>query len=560
MPKVLDLPEVHVGRCKFPRQFRQITTFNTGELIPLMVDCNITPGDVVKIPFKALLRMQTPLYPVMDDLVLDVTAWFVPDRITWKHFVNFWGENDETFWEQPTTYEIPQIESPTGGWDEGSLADYFGIPTKVAGLSVSQMPFRAYCKVWNDYFRDENLKEPIFFNDDETTLTGKNYDAATYDYTTDTQLGAKPMKVAKRADYFTKALPEPQKISDIMIPLGESAPVMGNGNSLGLTDGTNNVGLNADISPSRIKANGYAYDVPVGTTGANTNPPTTIAALGVTTDAGASGLIADLSNAAGISVNVLRTCVALQRYAETIARSGSRYIELLAGLFGVKSSDARLQRAEYLGGRSYPISISQVVANTAASGQTMGNVGGMSQTIIKDYLCTKGFEEHGTLLVCGCVRIKRHTYQNGLHRMFTRKAREEFYNRAFDHLGESKVRNDELYAQGASVVDPTTGKTVDELPFGYQPAYEDMRLGRHIVTGEMRSNATAPLDAYHYADDYNQLPVLSSDWIDEDLTNVDRTLSVTSSAANQLFGDFVFDTEYTRGMSMYGTPGFMDHM
>lgn len=547
MPKVLDLPEVHVGRCKFPRQFRQITTFNSSELIPLMVDCNITPGDVVKIPIKALLRMQTPLYPVMDDLVFDVTAWFVPDRITWKHFVNFWGENDTTFWEQPTTYEIPQIESPTTtGWAEGSLADYFGIPTKVAGLSVSQMPFRAYCKVWNDYFRDENLKEPIFFNDDETTLTGINYVAATYDYTTDTQLGAKPVKVAKRADYFTKALPDPQKMSDIMVPLGENAPVIGD--QAWYTSSQVNSGL-VDKHISIWNSTNGSIITGVAT-GEGTGTPAN----------GGIALTADLSNAAGISVNTLRTCVALQRYAETIARSGSRYIEILAGLFGTKSSDARLQRAEFLGGQSYPISMAQVIANTAATGQKMGNVGGMSQTIIDDYLCTKGFEEHGTLLVLGCVRIKTHTYQQGLHRMFTRKAREEFYNRAFDHLGETKVRNDEIYAQGASVVDPVSGKAMDELPFGYQPAYEDMRLGRHIVTGEMRSNATTPLDSYHYADDYSQLPTLSSDWIDEDMTNVDRTLTIQSNVSNQLFGDFVFNCEYTRGMSMYGTPGFMDHM
>ena len=554
MPKVLDLPEVHVGRCKFPRQFRQITTFNCGDLIPLMVDCNITPGDVVKIPIKALVRMQTPLYPVLDDLVMDITAWFVPDRLTWKHFVNFWGENDTTFWEQPTTYEIPQIESPTStGWAEGSLADYFGIPTKVAGLSVSQMPFRAYCKVWNDYFRDENLKEPIFYNDDETTLTGINYVAATYDYTTDTQLGAKPMKVAKRADYYTKSLPEPQKMSDITVPLGEQAPIIGIPQNVMTVTQTNNVeGKKIGIgftTPTGGESAPYFFDMDTG----NGN-------FWYNNQSAATGLAADLSGAAGISVNTLRTCVALQRYAETIARSGSRYIELLAGLFGVKSSDARLQRAEYLGGKSFPISMSQVVAQTAATNQTMGNVGGMSQTIINDYLCTKGFEEHGTLLVLGCVRIRSHTYQQGLHRMFTRKAREEFYNRAFDHLGESKVRNDEIYAQGASVIDPITGKPMDELPFGYQPAYEDMRLGRHIVTGEMRSNATTSLDTWHYADDYSALPTLSSDWIDEDLTNVDRTLTIQSSVSNQLFGDFVFDCEYTRGMSMYGTPGFMDHM
>lgn len=554
MPKVLDLPEVHVGRCKFPRPMRQQTTFNVGDVIPLMYDCNVTPGDVVKVPIKALLRMQTPLYPVMDNLVFDVNVFFVPDRITWKHFVNFWGENDLTFWEQPTTYEIPQIEAPSGGWAEKSLADYLGIPTKVDNISVSHMPFRAYCKCWSDYYRDENLKEPIFFNDDDTTLTGKNVDA-NYDYTTYTQLGAAPAKAAKRADYFTKALPEPQKASDIFIPLGTDAPII----SVNSTDTTK---VPNDVNIGFTNA---TYNTPSGNTTYNMYPfdatnQTNLFYSGTGNPNTKFELAADLSAAAGITVNTLRTCVALQRFAELQARSGSRYIEVLASVFGVKSSDARLQRAEYLGGKSFPISMSQVVAQTAATNQSMGNVGGMSQTIINDYLCTKGFEEHGTLIVLGCARIQKHTYQNGIPRMLTRKAREDFYNRAFDHLGETMVRNDEIYAQGSTVVDATTGKPYDELPFGYQPAYEDMRLGRSYVTSEMRSNASTPLDAWHYADDYSQLPTLSSDWIDEDKTNVDRTLTVQSSVSDQIFGDFVFETEWTRGMSMYGTPGFMDHM
>lgn len=546
MPKVLDLPEVFVGRCKFPRPMRNITTFNVGDLIPLAVDCNVTPGDVAKIPIKALIRMQTPLYPVADDLVFDVTAWFVPDRLTWKHFKNFWGENDTTFWEQPTKYEIPQIEAPTGGWAEGSLADYFGIPTKVDGISVTHMPFRAYCEVWNSFFRDENLKEPIFINDDETTLTGKNIDA-NYDYTTYTQLGAAPAKVAKRSDYFTKALPEPQKAADLFIPIGDSAPIIATEPSTGTPDtGIINKGQLETI---------YLED------GGNDRHNYFSSADGGTQTPNAKfSFAADLSNALGVSVLQLRQCVALQRFAELQARAGSRYIETLASVFGVKSSDARLQRPEYIGGKSFPISMAQVVANTAATNQAMGNVGGMSQTIINDYIGTKGFEEHGTLLILGCVRIRSHTYQQGIHRMFTRKALVDFYNRAYDHIGEFKVRNDELYAQGSNVTDPTTGKPMDELPFGYQPAYEDMRLGRNIVTGEMRSNATASLDAWHYADDYSQLPTLSSDWIDEDKTNVDRTLTIQSSVSNQLFGDFLFEMEWTRGMSMYGTPGFMDHM
>lgn len=557
MPKVLDLPEVYVGRCKFNRQFRNITTFNVGDVIPLMYDCNITPGDDIQLPIKALIRMQTPLYPVMDDLVFDVSAWFVPDRITWKHFVNFWGENDTTFWEQPTTYEIPQIEAPSGGWAEGSLADYFGIPTKVGNISVSHMPFRAYARIWNDFWRDENLKEPIFVNDDETTLTGKNKDS-NYDYTTYTQLGAAPAKAAKRADYFTKSLPAPQKSEDIFVPLGGTAPVIGTGMALGLTDGTNKAGLYSNTDSINLNAKRNSYGKNVGSTDSTTTGLST--AIGVTDDPEKSGLAADLTKALGITVQQLRLCVSLQRYAETIARSGSRYIEVLAGVFGTKSSDARLQRAEFLGGKSFPISMSQVLATTKATNQNIGNVGGMSQTIINDYLCTKGFEEHGTLMVLGVLRVKRHTYQNGIPRMLTRKSQMDFYNRALDHIGEQIVRNDEIYAQGSTAINSDTGKPYDEEAFGYQPAFEDMRLGRTYVTGEMRSNATTPLDAWHYADNYNALPVLSSEWIDEDKTNVDRTLTINSSVSNQVFGDFVFDMAHTRGMSMYGTPGFMDHM
>lgn len=538
MPKVLDLPQVHVGRCAFPRTFRQLTDFNVGDIVPLMYDCNITPGDSIKIPIKAVIRMQTPLYPVADDLVFDVSAWFVPDRLTWKHFKNFWGENDTTFWEEPTKYEIPQIEAPEGGWGEYTLADYLGIPTKVSGISDSHMPIRAYCTIWNEFWRDENLKEPIFVNDDETTLTGKNYDASTFDYTTDIQLGAHLAKAAKRADFFTKALPEPQKSEDIFIPLGESAPIIGTDEvATGQTAQENLIGKN--LEARGINAGGY-LPTQIGNTEGNY--------LG---EGKAIGLAADLSNAKGATVNSLRMAIALQRYAETLARSGSRYISVLSGIFGVQSSDARLQRPEFLGGKSYPIVMSEVQNTTQAEGVQLGNVGGMSKTIINDFICSKGFEEHGTLMVLGVCRIRRHTYQQGQPRMLMRRKQTDFYNRAFDHLGEQPVFNEQIYAQGTNE---------DKEVFGYQPAFEDMRLGMTYCTGSMRSNATLTLDAWHYADDYAELPTLSSEWIDEDPTNVDRTLSITSQISPQIFGDFVFETIHTRGMSMYGTPGFMDHM
>lgn len=533
MPKVLDVPEVHVGRCIFNRPFRQQTDFNVGEIIPLMYDCNITPGDGIQLPIKAMIRMQTPIYPVADDLVFDVSAWFVPDRLTWKHFKQFWGENDTTFWEQPTTYEVPQIEPPSGGWKEHSLADYFGIPIGVDGFSVSHMPFRAYAAIWNEFWRDENLKEPIFYNDDETTLTGINR-GQNYDYTTDTQLGAYPMLAAKRSDYFTKSLPEPQKASDIFIPLGDNAPVVGSDNvPTGMATDTNLVD----------KQLAYYQSSPGGMYDAENN----IAQTNYT----GIGLSVDLENATGMSVLTLRTCIALQRYAETIARSGSRYIEVLAGVFGVKSSDARLQRPEFLGGKSFPISMAEVQNTAQSSGNNLGNVGGMSKTLINDYLCTKSFEEHGTLMVLGVVRIKRHTYTQGIPKMLLRKKQMDFYNRALDHVGEEAVLNAEIYAQGNSQ---------DEEVFGYQPAFEDMRLGRSYCTGNMRPQATLSLAAYNYADDYSQLPTLSSDWIDEDCTLVDRTLSIAHTVSPQIFGDFLFEMKHTRGMSMYGTPGFMDHM
>ena len=551
MPKVLDLPEVKIGRSVFNRPFRHQTDFNVGEIIPLMYDCNITPGDTVQIPVKAMMRMTTPLYPVADDLVFSITAWFVPDRLTWKHFKQFWGENDTTYWEQPTKYEIPQIEAPQGGWKEHSLADYLGIPINVDGISVSHMPFRAYCAIWDEFWRDENLKEPIFYNDDETTLTGVNYDPNTYDYTIDTQLGAKPAMAAKRSDYFTKALPEPQKSADIFIPLGDDAPVIGDGTTLGITDGTKNAGIAS-------KANNYSpylstdYGKDVGDTSTGTWSDFSLGkVLGVTSDPEKSGLIADLTNARGVSVLQLRTCIALQRYAEAIARSGSRYIEVLAGIFAVKSSDARLQRPEFLGGREYPLSMCEVQNTAQSSGNQLGNVGGMSKTLINDYICTKSFEEHGTLMILGCARIKRHTYTQGVHKMLLRKKIMDFYNRALDHVGEEAVDNIQIYAQGTSQ---------DFEKFGYQPSFEDMRLGMSYCTGNMRPQAQLSLAAYNYADDYASLPTLSSDWIDEDPTLVDRTLTIAHTTSPQIFGDFLFEMKHTRGMSMYGTPGFMDHM
>lgn len=584
MPKALSLPDVKVGRCSFPRQFRHMTTFNAAEIVPLMYDCNITPGDTVQIPISAVVRMQTPLYPVMDDLVLDVSCWFVPDRLTWVHLKQFWGENDTTFWEQPSTYAIPQIKAPaTTGWAEYSLADYLGIPTGIADYETSAMPIRAYCMIWNEFFRDENLKEPCFFATDDTKITGVNKDV-NFDYTTDIGKGACLMKAAKLPDYFTKSLPEPLKHDDIYINAANDLPVItGNNHNdvLGnkplryvfTRNGTDvTIPTNTTVIPQGLVNYTSGINVPGATQDPrpwSTNAPLNMERIRLGTPDGNNeinavwsqpvNLWASASNL-GITVNNLRLAIQLQRFYELQARSGSRYIETLASVFGVKSSDARLQRPEYLGGKRYPIVMSQVLSNAEGANTRVGSVGGMSQTVINDYLCTKSFEEHGTLMVLGVIRQLTHTYQQGCPKMLLRKNQFDFYNRALDHIGETAVLNQEIYAQGPAAINASTGKAYDEEVFGYQPAFEDMRLGWKYVTGEMRSNVANSLDVWNYADDYNALPTLSSSWIDETEINVDRTLSVPSSTSNQIFADFCFNTVYTRGMSAYGTPGFMDHM
>lgn len=556
--KVYGLPDVKVGRCKFSRPFKNHTTWNNGELNVLAYDCNVTPGDTIEIPISAIVRTQTPLYPVMDNMFFDVSVWFVPDRLLWKNFKAFWGENNETYWEEPSEYETPQIVAPDGGFAVKSLAEHLGVTPGVPGVSTSHMPIRAYCHIWNEFFRDENLKEPIFVNDDETTLTGKNYGVG-WDYTTDTQLGGKLMKVARTADFFSKSLPEPQKGPDVIIPLGDTAPVLATSDQVPAKLFNQ---ANAPLNWSRVgnvplKNPGFPYVDALG----NTELYQPQAATGWQ-DNGPSApanLWADLSNATAATIRDLRLAVSLQRYYEQLARSGSRYIEVLAGIFGIESSDKTLQRPQFIGGHRYPLNMTQVVATAEGTNNDLGETGAMSQTIIKDYLGTFSAEEHGVLMILGCTRVE-HTYSYGIPKMLLRKNKFDYYNRALDHIGEESVYNIQVYAQGPSAIDSETGKPYDDGTFGYQPRYEDMRVGISMCTGEFRPQYTTPLTAWTYQDVYTELPTLSSDWIDEGPENVDRTLKVTSETADQIFGDFYFDMKWTRGMSMYGTPGFMDHM
>ncbi|QCS36549.1 major capsid protein [Capybara microvirus Cap3_SP_450] len=531
-----QVPTININRSKFNRPHGHKTTMNTGELIPIYVDADILPGDTISMEMSSLIRMTTPIYPVMDNSHVDLYWFFVPNRLLWTHWREFWGENRETHWEQQVEYEIPQIKAPTGGWKKGTIADYMGIPTKINNIEVNALPFRAYAKIVNDWFIDENLKDPCMINLDETTLTGTNEG----DYVINTQLGAKPFMAAKPHDYFTSCLPSPQKGPSVALPLGGIAPVIG-------TDKiTHAEGAQLE---SRLLGKELEYYV-----GQQANYTGMQDANGTTliTQAGPKGigLGVDLSSSTAATINQLRQAFAIQRFYEAQARGGTRYIEFIKNIFGVTSPDARQQRAEYLGGHRCRINIDQVLQTSSTDTVSpQGNTAAYSLTIDHDKPFTFSASEHGILMCLAVIRTE-HTYQQGLERMWSRKKWSDFYVPQFANLGEQAVLNKEIYAQGTEV---------DDEAFGYQEAWAEYRYKPNRISGALRSNYEQSLDAWHYADDYDSLPYLSSEWIDETTKNVDRTLAVTSELENQYIADFYFDPIYTRPMPVYSVPGLLDH-
>ncbi len=529
-PTFLDMP-----RSKFKRPFDHKTTFNVGDLIPLMVD-EVLPGDTYNVKMGAAVRMSTPIYPVFDNAYMDIYHFFVPSRLLWTHFREFMGENRESKWAQEVEYTIPQITAPAGGFAKGTIADYMGIPTKVENLSVNALPFRAYALIWNEWFRDQNLKDPCYINFDETTRAGSNGN----NYITDCQLGGMPAKAAKYADYFTKALPAPQKGPSVLLPLYGKADIVGTHAAPypTLTENPNLIGKKLAFGRgfSGNDRVSFLYD-----------PESTNSVI---TDNQSIGLSADLSNTTGATINQLRQAFAIQRYYERLARGGSRYRELIKAFFGVTSPDARMQIPEYLGGQRVTIGMQQVVQTSATNTTSpQGNTSAMSLTNFVDSGFTQSFTEHGYIMTLGVVRTE-HTYQQGLERMWSRKDKFDFYWPVFANLGEMAVLNKEIYAQG---------NAKDDEVFGYQEAWADYRYKNSRVSGAMRSNYAQPLDSWHYADYYKSQPFLSSSWIDETRENVNRTIAVQDELEDQMIGDFYFELETTRCMPVYSIPGLLDH-
>lgn len=542
----LNPTRIDLSRSTFDRSASIKTSFNAGDIVPFFLE-EVLPGDTFNVKTSKVVRMQTLLTPVMDNVYLDTYYFFVPNRLVWKHWKEFNGENTESAWIHQTEYQVPQITSPADtGWAVGTIADYFGVPTGVPNLSVNALPFRAYALIMNEWFRDQNLSDPLVVPDDDATVSGVN----TGTFVSDVAKGGKPYIAAKYHDYFTSCLPAPQKGPDVNVPIlaDGSYPVYGSaGKGLVLTsvDGST-MGRLYTSSQSGSGSDSYS-ELCVKPSTASIGTQYGVSA---TYD---SGLRAQISgDASTVTINQLRLAFQIQKLYERDARGGSRYIEILKSHFGVTSPDARMQRPEYLGGNRVPININQVVQQSgtgSGSSTPQGTVVGMSQTTDSHSDFIKSFTEHGFIIGVMVARYD-HTYQQGLDRMWSRKDRFDYYWPVFANIGEQAVKNKEIYAQG---------NAEDEEVFGYQEAWADYRYKPNRVTGEMRSTYEQSLDVWHLADDYSKRPSLSDSWIREDKSNIDRVLAVQSSLSNQFFADIYVQNRATRPMPVYSIPGLIDH-
>ena len=537
--------DISIERSQFPMSFSCVESMNAGYLVPYR-PIEVLPGDSFKIRLKDITRMATPAVPVMDDCYKDFYAFFVPRRLVWEHWQEFCGENKTGYWAQNTEYRLPHVYTafaaegePGGRVFARSVFDYMGLPVGVANLSIDACYSRAYALIWNEYFRDQNLQPaaavPLTDSDTRYPAPGDPWLTAAD--------GGDLLPVCKFHDYFTSALPGPQKaLKAVSIPVS-NLKVMNN--------------------PAPTSFSGFVpkfYN-----DGAGSHKPVVNSYLGVQANSGylmggngsqpitsTGDLYMSLIGQGGtISVNDMRTGFAIQRMYEKMARGGSRYRELLKSFFGVSNGDDRMQVPEYLGHIRTRINMQQVVqtsgSNITGSDTPQGNTAAYSLTGTDDYIVDRGFTEHGMLMIVCCIR-QRHTYQQGIPAMFSRRKFTDFYLPTFAHLGEQPILNKEIYAQG---------KDADTQTFGFKEAWSEYRFNSNYVAGECRSSFPQSLDVWHYADDYDKLPTLSSDWIAEDASGIKRSLAVQTH--DQFICSTYFDITAARPIPLHSIPGLIDH-
>lgn len=545
-----------VQRSKFDMSHSIKTTFNVGDLVPFDV-MEILPGDTFNVETNTLTRIQTLLTPIMDDLYLDVYYFFVPNRLVWEHWKEFNGENTKSAWYPTTTYTIPQILIKSNASLSGSILDYMGIPTNTVSssqngysLGVNALPVRAYNLIWNEWFRDQNLQDPILVSTNDSNI----YYSSDRSYS-----GGAVLKVNKYHDYFTSALPSPQKGQDVTISMlgNNKLPVFADIDSHSYS----NRGLEFTQTNGRPSGNGY-YDLIISPPNAiggtsyvqgkiNNSPTNSDDMIGLSP----SNLWADINGTSVATINELRLAFATQQLYELDARGGTRYVEIIKSHFGVTSPDARQQRPELLSYQHLPINVNQVVQQSGTTDTSaLGDIAGLSVTADSSKGFVKSFTEHGYVIGLCCARYK-HSYQQGINRMWSRRTRFDYYWPVFANIGEQPILNKEIYQNYSLSKTNDLQQNENDEVFGYQEAWAEYRYIPNRVSGEMRSNYKQPLDAWHLADEYSSLPKLSSDWIEESHITFDRVLAITSEVTAQLFMDIFLKIEATRPMPIYSIPG-----